>query len=67
MGRSDEERGPRMGIGAKPWIEHWDPEDDAFWEPRGRSVARPMSVESEPAFAGAGVTPGVGNRYEIVQ
>ena len=29
-----------MGIGTKPWIEHWDPEDDAFWEQRGRSVAR---------------------------
>src|SRR5437588_4816014 len=29
-----------MGIGTKPWIEHWDPDDDAFWEQRGRSVAR---------------------------
>ncbi|HWD73451.1 MAG TPA: MFS transporter [Actinomycetota bacterium] len=27
-------------MGAKPWIEHWDPEDDAFWEQRGRGVAR---------------------------
>jgi MFS transporter, NNP family, nitrate/nitrite transporter len=29
-----------MGIGTKPWIEHWDPDDDAFWEQRGRAVAR---------------------------
>ena len=29
-----------MAIGAKPWIEHWHPDDDEFWERKGRSVAR---------------------------
>ncbi len=29
-----------MGIGTKPWIEDWDPDDDSFWEQRGRAVAR---------------------------
>jgi NNP family nitrate/nitrite transporter-like MFS transporter len=29
-----------VGIGTRPWIEDWHPDDDAFWERRGRVVAR---------------------------
>ncbi|MGH2708826.1 MAG: MFS transporter, partial [Actinomycetota bacterium] len=25
---------------SRPWIEHWNPEDDAFWEREGKAVAR---------------------------
>jgi len=28
-----------LAIGPKPWIEEWQPDDDAFWERRGKSVA----------------------------
>ncbi|WP_028081017.1 MFS transporter [Solimonas soli] len=33
--------GKAMGeVGAGRWIEHWDPEDSAFWEAKGRAIAR---------------------------
>jgi NNP family nitrate/nitrite transporter-like MFS transporter len=25
---------------ARPWIEHWNPEDEAFWQDGGQRVAR---------------------------
>jgi NNP family nitrate/nitrite transporter-like MFS transporter len=28
------------GRGRRGWIDHWDPEDEAFWESTGRRVAR---------------------------
>src|SRR3954447_14960119 len=28
------------GRGGRGWIDHWDPEDEAFWESTGRRVAR---------------------------
>src|SRR4051794_12475963 len=30
----------RRGRGGRKWIDHWDPEDEAFWESTGRRVAR---------------------------
>ena len=32
--------------GRSGWIEHWEPEDDAFWESGGRAVARRNLVPS---------------------
>jgi nitrate/nitrite transporter NarK len=29
-----------LEVGPGRWIEHWDPEDEAFWESTGRPVAR---------------------------
>ncbi|MGL5818576.1 MAG: MFS transporter [Phycicoccus sp.] len=33
-------------VGPGRWIEHWDPEDAAFWETRGRGIARRNLVYS---------------------
>ncbi len=42
---------PTSGAGRKGrWIEHWEPEDDAFWESTGKKIARKnlwLSIFSE--------------------
>ncbi|HEU5004189.1 MAG TPA: MFS transporter [Actinomycetota bacterium] len=33
-------RGPAAGRRGRGWIEHWDPEDETFWQAEGKRIAR---------------------------
>jgi NNP family nitrate/nitrite transporter-like MFS transporter len=38
-----------LAIGARPWIEHWNPDDDEFWERRGH-CGQPQQGRNKTGF-----------------